>query len=92
VSATTAPLAEQTAIMAEAGYLIDAVNLSPILRFEWQSNDVADSHETRVGGGLAFWPYGHAFNIKAFFQRVTPDAMGQHGFNQFNLQTQVYIF
>jgi hypothetical protein len=86
------PLPNQTAVMGEAGYLIDAVNLSPIVRFERQWNDSANSHETRVGGGLAFWPYGHAFNLKAFVQRVTPDATGQHAFNQFNLQTQVYIF
>ena len=92
VAGDVSTLPEQTAVMAEAGYLIDAVNLSPIVRFERQWLGVTDSHETRVGGGLAFWPYGHAFNLKAFFQRVTPDAMGQHGFNQFNLQTQVYIF
>jgi hypothetical protein len=86
------PLANQTALMGEAGYLFDAANLSPIVRFERQWNDTANTHETRVGGGLAFWPYGHAFNLKAFYMRVTPDAMGQHGFNQINVQAQVYVF
>jgi hypothetical protein len=78
--------------MAEAGYLIDAIDLSPIVRFERQSLSATSTHETRVGGGIAFWPYGHGLNVKAFYQRVTPDAAGQHGFNQFNLQTQVYVF
>jgi hypothetical protein len=86
------PLPKQTSVMAEAGYLIDAIDLSPIVRFERQSLSATSTHETRVGGGIAFWPYGHGFNVKAFYQRVTPDAAGQHGFNQFNLQSQVYVF
>jgi hypothetical protein len=86
------PLPEQTSVMGEAGYLIDAIDLSPIVRFERQWISPTSTHETRVGGGVAFWPYSHGFNVKAFLMRVTPDAAGQHGFNQFNLQTQVYVF
>lgn len=86
------PLAKQNSVMAEAGYLIDAINVSPIIRFEKQWINTTDTHETRVGGGVAFWPYSHGFNVKAFLMRVTPDAAGQHGFNQLNLQTQVYVF
>ena len=85
-------LAKQTSLMGEAGYLIDAINLSPIVRFEKQWLSASNTHETRVGGGVAFWPYSHGFNVKAFLLRVTPDAAGQHGFNQFNLQTQIYVF
>jgi hypothetical protein len=87
-----APLPKQTSLMGEAGYLIDAVDLSPIVRFERQWISPTSTHETRFGGGVAFWPYGHAFNVKAFYLRVKPDAAGQHGFNQINLQTQVYVF
>jgi hypothetical protein len=90
--ATTAPLAKQTSVMAEAGYLIDAIDLSPIVRFERQWISPTSSHETRVAAGLAFWPYSHGFNVKAFYQRIIPDAEGQHGYNQINLQTQVYVF
>jgi hypothetical protein len=98
---TLAPLPKQTSVMAEAGYLIDAVNLSPIVRFERQSisapnptagMDPITVHETRVGGGLAFWPYGHGVNVKAFYQRVIPDADGSHAYHQINVQTQVYVF
>lgn len=89
----TPALPKQTALMGEVGYLIDAANLSPIFRFEQQWYPDADTHETRLGGGLAFWPYGHNVNLKAFYQRVTPhEAAGTHGFNQFNLQTQFYVF
>lgn len=90
--ATTAPLAKQTSVMAEAGYLIDAIDLSPIVRFERQWISPTSTHETRFGGGVAFWPYSHSFNVKAFYQRVVPDAPMQHGYNQINLQTQVYVF
>ena len=89
---TTAALAEQTSVMAEAGYLFDAIDLSPIVRFERQWISPTSSHETRVAAGLAFWPYSHGFNVKAFYQRIIPDAEGQHGYNQINLQTQVYVF
>ncbi|MES1188483.1 MAG: hypothetical protein ABUL60_32000 [Myxococcales bacterium] len=89
---TSTGLAKQNSVMAEAGYLIDAINLSPIVRFEKQWVNTTDTTETRVGGGVAFWPYSHGFNVKAFLMHVTPDAAMQHGYNQFNLQTQVYIF
>lgn len=88
-------LVKQSALMGEVGYLINDVNLSPIFRFEQQWFPDAENSETRIGGGLAFWPYGHNVNLKAFYQRVTPaDApmVAEHGYNQFNLQTQFYVF
>jgi hypothetical protein len=85
-------LAKQSSLMGELGYLIDAIDLSPIFRFERQWISPTSTHETRVGGGVAYWPYSHGFNVKAFLMRVTPDAAGQHGYNQLNLQTQVYVF
>jgi hypothetical protein len=91
----TPALPEQNAIMAEVGYLVDDVNLSPILRFERLWFPASDASETRFGGGLAFWPYGHNVNVKAFFQRITPDTpdvANDHAFNQFNFQTQFYVF
>jgi len=86
------PLANQTALMGEAGYLFDAINVSPILRFEKLWNDSANVNLTQFGGGLAFWPYGHSFNLKAFYTRVVPTAAMTHGFNQINVQAQVYVF
>jgi hypothetical protein len=84
-------LVEQTALMAEAGYLFGALHLSPIVRFEqlWASGAVAD--QTRFGLGLAFWPYGHNSNLKAFYTRLEQDGAAQ-GANQFNLQWQLYFF
>jgi hypothetical protein len=80
--------------MGEAGYLINAINLSPIARYEqrWVDNQTpAVPDEIRVGGGLAFWPYGHNINVKAFFTRVMPTP-SIHDYNQVNVQAQFFIF
>jgi hypothetical protein len=87
----TIALAKSNALMAEVGFLIGAVRLSPILRFEhlWITGDNND--ETYAGGGLAFWPYGHNVNLKAFYTyRKAESAM--NGGSQFNVQWQLYFF
>lgn len=86
-------LPNQSAIMAEAGYLFWGPKLSPIVRFEhrWVNGE---SDETRFAGGLAWWAYSHAFNLKAFYSRVNyGDAVNPtwEGFNQFNLQAQFLL-
>lgn len=85
-------LPKQTAIMAEAGYLFYAARLSPIVRFEHRNMDSdALPDELRIGGGLAWWPYAHNFNLKAFYNRVEPDP-SEEGYNQFNIQAQFFAF
>jgi hypothetical protein len=82
-----------TAIMAEAGYLIRALMLSPVARFEYLiSHEPAAStpSEARYGGGLAFWPWGHTSNFKAFYTYVHRDPAPQD-YSQFNLQWQVWF-
>jgi len=93
---TWVTLPRQSAFMSEAGYLIDAINVSPIFRYEqrWVDHQTAAvPDEKRVGGGLAFWPYGHNINVKAFYTRVMPDMpVTEHAYNQVNVQAQFYIF
>lgn len=84
----------EVAIMGEAGYRFDAFPISPIVKFEQLSVANSDAKETRFGGGLAFWPYGHTVNVKGFFTHITRDpgvgdSLGQ---NQFQLQTQLYFY
>jgi len=82
-----------TAIMAEAGYLFRALMLSPIARMEYLiSHEPAAStpSEARYGGGLAFWPWGHTSNFKAFYTYVHRDPAPQD-YSQFNLQWQVWF-
>jgi hypothetical protein len=84
-------LPKQTAFMAEAGYLFDAIKVSPIGRFERRWGEGAAGDETDLGGGLAFWPYGHTSNLKAFYTRLIPG--GQlAAFDQLNVQWQVFFY
>jgi hypothetical protein len=98
-------LPKHTAYMVEVGYLIGPLMLSPIFRYErlvGQSipnpdptmppiTDPSDPTETRIGGGLAFWPYGHNSNLKAFYARVHYEP-GTQDYNQINVQWQLYFY
>lgn len=81
-------LAKQTAFMSEIGYNIDAIRLSPIARAEYLWSDAPN--QGHYGGGVAFWPYGHASNLKAFYMRNTVEG-SKHGDNQVNVQWQLYF-
>lgn len=90
-------LIKQTALMGEAGYAIADIRVSPIVRAEkrWgttgatPAETVAD--EYRIAGGIAYWPYGHNTNIKAFYTHVKTDGAAR-GYNQMNLQWQLYVY
>lgn len=83
------------AIMGEAGFRFDAVPISPIVKFESLSQSDTDFKQTRIGGGLAYWPFGHTINVKGFFTHSSTqlaagaDKVGQ---DQFQLQTQLYFY
>ena len=98
-------LPKHTAYMVEVGYLIGPLMLSPIFRYERLVGqmipnpdptmaplvDPTDPYETRIGGGLAFWPFGQNSNLKAFYSRVHYEP-GIHDYNQINVQWQLYFF
>jgi hypothetical protein len=88
---TRVVIPRQTVFMAEAGYRFDALKLSPIARFERRWGDAAAGRETDVGGGLAWWAYGHTSNLKAFYTRLIPESPVE-AYDQFNLQWQVYFY
>ena len=91
--------------MAQAGYLIAPIMLSPFLQYERLiAPDIADPanpastipdatnpSENRYSGGLAFWPYGHNMNLKILGAHVTRNP-APHAFNQINVQWQLYFF
>jgi hypothetical protein len=80
----------QTALGAEAGFLFTPLFLSPILRVDHLWIDNA-ANTSRYGGGLAFWPYGHNSNLKAFYTYVKENGASR-GANQINVQWQLYFF
>jgi hypothetical protein len=80
--------AARTAVMAEGGYTFSEFHISPIVRYERVSGDVATAYS--AGGGLAFWPYGHNVNLKLFYLRNKTE--GVDGINQVTLQWQLFFF
>jgi hypothetical protein len=83
-------IAKSTAVMGEIGFLFAGAHLSPIFRAEhlWVTNA---NDDTYLGGGLAFWPYGHNSNLKAFYTNHKVQNAANGG-SQFNLQWQLYFF
>jgi hypothetical protein len=85
-------LPSETAFMSEAGFNIGGIHLSPILHYEYlhAPATATSGNQSRTGGGLAWWPFGHSSNLKAFYtrnyQQNTP-----HDDNQFNVQWQLYF-
>ena len=90
---TNPALANQTAIMAEAGYIFP-FPIGPILKFEQQNFANSDAAITRIGGGVGWFPYGHNINLKAFFTTIDDKpAMGDsHTYQQAQLQGQLYFY
>lgn len=85
-------LLRQQAIMGEVGFLISGIQLSPIVRYEhlWVSEgNVPD--QTRYVAGLAYWPFGHNSNVKAFYTRFQ-EVGANRGTNQFNVQWQLFVY
>lgn len=96
-----------TAFMAQAGYLIAPIMLSPFVQYEHLASpetagtdangnpalvpDTANPSENRYSAGLSFWPYGHNMNLKVLGAHVTRNP-APHAFNQINLQWQLYFF
>ena len=87
--------------------LAGAARLSPIFRYERLDApqvpldptmpgsplvaDAGNPSEKRIGGGLAFWPFGYNTNFKVFGSRIHREP-GVHDYNQFNVQWQLYFF
>jgi hypothetical protein len=100
-------LPKQTVIMVEGGYLYAPAMTALVGEYERLVGQplIADPtnpggplipnpsnpSENRIGGGLAFYPFGYNSNIKAFYARVHRDP-ATHDFNQINVQWQVYLF
>jgi hypothetical protein len=91
---TNPPLPNHTAIMAEAGYRFDAFPIAPIVKFEQANIADSDAANTRIGGGVAWFPYAHNVNLKAFFTNINakPPMGDSHSYNQFQLQGQLYFY
>jgi hypothetical protein len=90
---TNPALANQWALMAEAGYIFP-FPIGPIFKFETQNFANSDAAITRIGGGVGWFPYGHNINLKAFFTTINdkPGAGDSHTYQQAQLQGQLYFY
>lgn len=84
-------LPQQTFVGGELGYRIGAISLSPIARAEHRFAPGEALDETDVGVGLAWWPYAHNANLKAFYTRVIP-SQSDLGYDQLNVQWQLTFY
>jgi hypothetical protein len=88
-------VADQNDIVAEAGYRLSALKISPIVRFEDQIFDAVGMGDStsllRISAGVAWWPMGHNLNVKLFYTYVKPSSPLE-AWNQLNLQVQLYVF
>lgn len=88
----------QTDFMAEIGYRIGALGISPIFRYELASLDrpfVANPDQKRLSGGLAWWYLGHNANLKVFYTWIRPHTGvpgATHSAHQLSAQMQLFVF
>ena len=78
--------------MGEAGYLFPVVPISPIVRAERLLVAAGlPTDTTRIGGGLAYWPYGHTSNLKVFYTRIS-HGNAAHDYDDIDVQWQLYFY
>lgn len=86
---TTLP--QQNTVQVEGGVYSKALKVGGYVRYEQLNFTASDAkNEQRGAVGLNYYPYGNTFNIKAWYQKVTPRVGPAK--NQFTLQFQVYYF
>jgi hypothetical protein len=86
---TTLP--KQNDILVEAGYLINALKLTPL--FELARRDIAGGRagdETIASVGANYWWAGLHANVKAAYSRISPKGLPKQ--NEFTVQLQVFYF
>lgn len=84
-------LAEQTAIMAEAGWFFHQAKVSPFVQYSIRDyTDAARADESKLLGGLAWWDMGHKFNVKAAYAVLSRDKADDG--KQFVLQAQLFAY
>jgi hypothetical protein len=88
---TLTVLPKQHDLLVEAGYLIQALKLTPILQFTRRDLDSGSAgDEARTSVGASYWWAGQNANIKAAYTRIVPKGLGtQH---EFTVQFQLFYF
>lgn len=86
---TTLP--KQDDLLAEAGYLINALKLTPLVEFARRDIDGGSAgDETITSVGVNYWWAGLNANVKAAYSRISPKGPPKQ--NEFTVQLQVFYF
>jgi hypothetical protein len=86
---TTLP--KQNDLLAEAGYLINALKLTPLFEFARRDIDGGSAgDETITSVGVNYWWAGLNANVKAAYSRISPEGSPKQ--NEFTVQLQVFYF
>lgn len=88
---TLTTLPKQNDVLIEAGYLIRALKLTPVLQIAHQDiTDQSQGDTTRVAAGANYWWAGHNANVKALYTRMAPTGLGTQ--KELTVQLQVFLF
>jgi hypothetical protein len=89
--ATLTTLPKQNDVLIEAGYLIRALKLTPVVQIAHRNiTDQSQGDETRLAAGANYWWAGHNANVKGLYTRITPTGLAKQ--NELTVQLQVFLF
>jgi hypothetical protein len=84
-------LSKQNDLLVEAGYLINALKLTPLVEFARRDIDGGSAGDETIGSvGANYWWAGLNANVKAAYSRISPKGLPKQ--NQFTVQLQVFYF
>jgi len=88
---TLTALLKQNDVLVEAGYLIRALKLTPVVQFsrlDIAGTSTGDVNRTAVGAN--YWAVGHNANVKALYTRIAPRGLDRQ--HEFTVQLQIFYF
>jgi hypothetical protein len=84
-------LQKQNDVLVEAGYLINALKLTPLVEFARRDiTGQSAGDETITSVGANYWWAGLHANVKAAYSRISPRGLPKQ--NEFTVQLQVFYF
>jgi hypothetical protein len=88
---TLTTLPKQNDVLIEAGYLIRALKLTPVVQIAHRDiTDRSVGDEARVAAGANYWWAGHNANVKGLYTRIAPTGLAvQH---EFTVQLQMFLY
>jgi Phosphate-selective porin O and P len=88
---TLTTLAKQNDILLEAGYLLKALKITPVLQYSQRNfSDLSTGDEKRTAVGASYWWTGQNVNIKALYTRIAPRGLDSQ--NELTVQFQIFYF